>query len=539
MISAEYRLLGKSTVAGALFAENLNLWLENGYFDERVWQKPLRHLWSLAVEEQFYIAFPLTLLVLIRATRRVTACLAGIALVSFILNVHAVDDQTVAVFLSPLTRAWEFLVGCLIAALPRGWMERRRHLPDLAAAVGLGLVVYAGCAFYSAYPYPGWRAGVPVAGAALIIAAGPRAIPNHCLLAHPVMVYLGLISYPLYLWHWPALSFMHLVTELEPAPVAKAWLILGSFFAAVATYHGVEQRLRQRRTPLVTAGLIAAAAVCSVAGWLVFRGVVPTTHDDHRYDAEIARAIADWGVVGAKPLASFPVGSQRCETAGGDGPVTLYWGDSHMMQYLPRIYDLVKDRTGPARGIEMFAAKGTPPPAADLLVLARDHRVDAVVLAAFWDQYFTSDPGHHAEDGTSPELTGPQKEAVRADFERLVAELTRAGKAVSIVLDTPYDLNLDPRHVFGDGRLRAEGVREATVLAREGESRTFLIAVAARHQAQVIDPLKFLLHGSVCPAITDDGHAIFIDYNHLSATFVREHVRYLDATVDGPAASPP
>ena len=185
----EYADLGLNAAAGAAFVSNLALWAQSGYFAAAAELKPLLHLWSLGVEEQFYFAWPLTLVFLFARTKRPWIAVAGIALLSFALNIYCVSPRPDAAFYSPLTRLWELLIGGLLAyraerirsgatpsQAPRGSLVPGASRNG-ASLLGLVLVAVAAMAFDGSQTFPGWRAAVPVVGTALCIAADGRESP--------------------------------------------------------------------------------------------------------------------------------------------------------------------------------------------------------------------------------------------------------------------------------------------------------------------------------------------------------------------------
>ncbi len=256
----EYADLGWNAAAGAAFVSNLALWAQSGYFAAAAELKPLLHLWSLGVEEQFYFAWPLTLVFLFARTKRPWIAVAGIALLSFALNIYWVSPRPDAAFYSPLTRLWELLIGGLLAY--RAERIRSGATPSRAppgslvpgasrnavSLLGLVLVAVAAMAFDGSQPFPGWRAAVPVVGTALCIAAGREAWINRVVLAHPVPVFFGLISYPLYLWHWPTLALIPILDIAWSASQERALKLLAlgvAVIAAYLTYRWVERPIRR------------------------------------------------------------------------------------------------------------------------------------------------------------------------------------------------------------------------------------------------------------------------------------------------------
>ena len=212
LLPTEFLSLGKHTMAAAAFAANILNYFEAGYFDAPASSKPLLHIWSLGVEEQFYFVFPALLLLAwrFRATTKVFALL-GIA--SFALNIALVRNHPSFTFYLPFTRFWEFIAGALFAfsGLQNGKAVRpvlsavsAPQYRDFCAGTGM-LLIAAGLVFASEASFPGWWALLPVVGSFFIIGAGPQAWLNRHVLAKPGPVFIGLISYPLYLWHWPLL----------------------------------------------------------------------------------------------------------------------------------------------------------------------------------------------------------------------------------------------------------------------------------------------------------------------------------------------
>ena len=269
LFDLEFRSLGKHIAAGASFASNLLLWAEAGYFDTASELKPLVHLWSLGVEEQFYLLWPLVLWGTYRLSRRSSVSLivvtSGILVTSFILSVMSV--HTVGGYYSPINRFWELLIGALLALMSFGrsapLLENigRLRLHALSI-VGLALMIVPMFTLSGASAFPGWNALAPTVGSALLIATGPSTFVGRQLLSRELMVYLGLISYPLYLWHWPLLVFARILNSGTPSAGLRLGVVLLSLVLAHGTYRYIERPVRNhpRRTStaLVLASSIAA-----------------------------------------------------------------------------------------------------------------------------------------------------------------------------------------------------------------------------------------------------------------------------------------
>lgn len=269
LLPDELKQLGKHMLGGAGFTSNLVLWNEVGYFDTAAETKPLLHLWSLGIEEQFYIFWPAILLFAHWRRLRLLTVMLVLGAASFALNVAGLEDYPSATFYSPASRGWELLAG---AALAWAGMRQPQWLPaggrtqNAVSVAGLALVLGGMIGIAKGAHFPGWLALLPVGGAVLLIGAGPDAWINRHLLGNRVLVWIGLISYPLYLWHWPLLSYAQIIEAKTPAPELRAQLVLLSFVLAALTYWLVERPLRgggARRTKvaLLWALLLAVAGV--------------------------------------------------------------------------------------------------------------------------------------------------------------------------------------------------------------------------------------------------------------------------------------
>ncbi len=248
LLPAEYAQLGKHLGGASLFVSNLVLFRETGYFDQASATKPLLHLWSLGVEEQFYILWPLLLAGAWALGRYVLGLVLVLFAGSLLANLLLTAPYPEMSFFLPFCRFWELMAGGLLAwAQAHGMLQRnRRHALSL---LGLGLILTACITYRSTDIFPGWRALLPVGGAVALIAAGSEAWVNRHLLSARPMVWVGLISYPLYLWHWPLLSYARILLSGEPPLAVRLGAVVAAFGLAWLTYHCIEQPVRRRATP--------------------------------------------------------------------------------------------------------------------------------------------------------------------------------------------------------------------------------------------------------------------------------------------------
>lgn len=251
LMPSDVKELSKSAMAVLVFASNIFFWRQSDYFDTATELKPLLHTWSLGVEEQFYVLFPIFLMLAWRLGRkRIVVLLTIVALLSLALAEYAVSRKPVATFFLLPTRGWELAMGSLIAYYLKG--KEQDHFPlalyQILSFAGLGLIAYSLLAFTKETPFPGLSALIPTVGAGLIIIfALPGTLVGRLLVSR-VLVGVGLVSYSAYLWHQPLLAFARHRSFTEPNDAVKALLIVLMFGLAYLTWRYVEQPFRQRNT---------------------------------------------------------------------------------------------------------------------------------------------------------------------------------------------------------------------------------------------------------------------------------------------------
>jgi len=242
----ELKQLGDHVSRAALFLSNFILWYETGYFDNAAETKPLLHLWSLGIEEQFYIVWPLMAWLLWRLKDKKTTAIAILITISFAWNMWQSERDLTHDFYSPLTRFWELLAGAILASTAHtiqnnsSWQSHANYRATIGAILLLFSVGYVDASM----KFPGVWACVPVVGAFFLISANTSAWVNRTVLATPVLVWIGAISYPLYLWHWPILSFTRIVEGGTPKLEMRIIGVLASFLLAWLTFVCIERPIR-------------------------------------------------------------------------------------------------------------------------------------------------------------------------------------------------------------------------------------------------------------------------------------------------------
>lgn len=354
----DYSRLGRHAAAGAAFVSNVAFWREASYFDVAANLKPLLHLWSLGVEEQFYLVWPIMLIAAARWKRGPLAATLAIGTVSFLLAIYTVRIDRTPAFYAPWNRFWELLAGATLACIEAdaaldAFLKRLVSTPwvsNIAATIG-ALAIAAGVWLIdSTRVFPGLWVMLPVGGTFLLIAAGSQAWVNRTLLSLRPVVFIGLISYPLYLWHWPLLSLAHILAGDIPAASLRLGLLGASVVLASLTYYFVERPIRfgrrrpstspHARRPLAVPALATVMTVIFAAGAAIVNGNGLIDRPVNRNDA--ARLIDYYDRLHKTGLAAAYRG--ECDfmdwdggertsldpscTAAGSAHTIFLWGDS-------------------------------------------------------------------------------------------------------------------------------------------------------------------------------------------------------------------
>ncbi len=559
LLQDEFRMLGKHTRAAASFMANIVFWKEAGYFDTDSELKPLLHLWSLGIEEQFYILWPLLIALAFRFNIPFFILAGLLALASFGANLALLGKDPAAAFFLPHPRFWELMLGGLLATLetrPRTPQRREDsiHQPqsnqtvwarEISALAGLALIALAVTRIDRTLSFPGWWALLPTLGAVLLIGAGPRTWTARRVLSRRPLVMLGLISYPLYLWHWPLLSFARILYIDIPPTTIRALLVAAALLAAWLTYRWVEQPISQlARTAAhgksVVRRLCATLLALFVAGLLVRGGIPPER-------LHSLRALSE-----AKVDMSYP-GDAAASVTGVAGKSILFLGDSSIMQYYPRLQLLTREHPGETLNVLMQTGAGCPPIpgmnrksrrncaediASGFARAARDD-VQTVVIGSAWrglsrqaDYYWIDDPRQTVMDLNDP----VQLDAVVARLQEALTQLRGLGKTVYVLLTPPTGRSATPA-ALGFIRLQHDPPLPVRTDPQEEQrnARAFfndrIRAMAERTGARTIDPMDWFCADGACRYTDAAGIPYFTDGLHLRAAYVRCCVTAFDRLV--------
>lgn len=556
----------KSLLATAGFISNFQFWSEAGYFDAAAATKPLLHTWSLAVEEQFYLVFPWILYGLgNRGPRTLAWGLSAMLAASLGLSIAGVVYWPVATFYLLPARFWELLLGGVLALgvvrPPSNALAR-----NVLAAAGMASIAWSVFALDASSPFPGVTALAPCLGAAAIIVAGNGGgTAVNAVLAMRLPVFAGLISYSLYLWHWPLYVFAVAMAPKDLSGTETAVLIAASVALGAFSWRYIEQPFRIRTVAGTRARLFAAAGVAIAASAVIGTAMWAGNGLPQRYSPDVRRILAAEDEAEPQEKACFGISPQRAAAGGlcriGTAhavPHFLLWGDSHADAMLPAVAAAAK-KYGKAG---LFAGHGRCPPLIGVtrpdtrecrpfddavMRIALGPGIDTVILDARW----AMDAGGAAmgiEDKGSVILTDAlSKTASPAEtyavfargLERTVKALVTTHKTVVIVGPVPeFDVLVPPalaRMKLG-GTKRQIAPARAEYLARQAAVRRVFDGIAKSYPVIFVHPDAILCPSDFCKAEVG-GRPLYRDQHHLTV-FGAELLAPLFAPVFSPGTRP-
>ena len=400
-LPADFLDFSNSLLSSATFVSNIYFWKNSGYFDTSAQLRPLLHTWSLSVEEQFYVFMPIAVYLTHRFLRaRWLLAFVPVLLASFALSAFATYTAPTANFFVLPTRAWELLLGALLvfAHLPAA----RGRIAEALALCGAALIAFAIVAYSDATPVPGVSALAPCVGAVLLIYAGTHAQTSvGRLLTLPPIVFIGKISYSLYLVHWSIIVFTRHATLREPTDLQIVLIAVASFALATFSWAVIERPFRwpKKRIPRARllfggAGAMALAALVGATGVLLHG--IPGRLSGPVQQAQIDPDTWMTGVCFLLDDQDYRAwNADRCRRTSGYGENALLWGDSFAAHYVP---GLIANADNLTANVFQYTAAGCPPVLsyysyarpncqkfnAHVLEIIPRYDIKTVVMAARW-----------------------------------------------------------------------------------------------------------------------------------------------------------
>lgn len=567
LLSREYESLGKHVAAGAAYISNFVLMSESGYFDTQAINKPLLHLWSLAIEEQFYLVWPMVLMVAVAKKVRPMNVLIFIALISFSLCVGYTARLPDVVFYTTLTRSWELLIGAALALINSQSSQSvsksifgeirvsaigARIFPQFLSFAGLAAICFSSVYFDHTDRFPYWRALVPCVGAALIIASGPTTLVSGFLSSKP-LVYIGLVSYPLYLWHWPVLFYVRVLTSNRDTFWSIALAVLISIAAAIATYIFIEKRVRKSSAKKTLSLMLFGILI--LVGFLGY-GVYQKEGFPNRYPLleQQARNVGSftWNEEGYNFSADCVVKlgqkfTQYCNLMKMDSPPTaILIGDSTANHFYHGLSVALSEKGGadnllqigkggcpPLIGVEAVRKEGAQDceqTTSDMLDYIKfNPSIDTVILTMTGATYI-NETLSAVEHGNSyqrvrsidnPLIDSPSL-ILETGLRRTLSKLSSMNRRVIVLMSAPAltfnpseCLSVRPYALIGPKRESCEISQEA-VASLNDAYRALIVKISRDFpDVEIWDPYDFICNSGVCNPVIN-GYPLYRDDLHLS-----------------------
>jgi peptidoglycan/LPS O-acetylase OafA/YrhL len=516
LLPEDFAFVGRSAGAVSVLGANFFFLKQSGYFAPGAETEPLLHTWSLAVEEQFYLLFPLLLIFLARFRKiSVLTAIVWLGLMSLTLSIagtHSRHNLSATFFLLP-TRAWELMMGAGLAALC-GRISAEGTVREVCGWLGLALIVWPVFCYSTATRFPGLAALPPCLGAALVIFSSEAKLSSAGrLLALRPVVFTGLVSYSLYLWHWPLLAFAAYMSDQQPVTAVQTGLLVAAFGLAILSWQFIEKPFRQRRVfrqrPQIFS--FAGASLLLLLGLGLLADIYKGFPD--RFPAKV---MAYANVSTHNPYLDYDkkkpwVGHlARFSTTQTNRPVdVVIWGDSHALVLTPvidtlcqrqswRDMDATHPGTPPVAGPARIKESSNEVPADFSMAVMKyiaESRPRAAVLAARWSLYTASEPF------------------------KTVRGLLALGVRVYVVKDVPFP-NYNVPHFAALAVLHGDDINRLGVTPeRHRQANQELEATfdqIAQLGATVLDPAPLFLNQDGRYRVEKDGAILYHDGEHLS-----------------------
>jgi peptidoglycan/LPS O-acetylase OafA/YrhL len=532
LIPSDLQDFSQSLAAVGVFSSNIFFWRESGYFDTAASLKPLLHTWSLAVEEQFYLLYPLLVLMAWKLGKRWTgALLAVVAVASLALAHWGAQRMPSATFFLLPTRGWELLLGALIAFY---FAERQSTGParitgEAGGVFGLSLIMLAVFAFDESTPFPSLYALVPTVGTALLILFATPQTTVGRFLGSGWLVGIGLASYSAYLWHHPLFVFARNLAPADPGPAVFLLLSVVSLVLALLSWRFVEQPFRRKgvfgRTTIFT-GAAAGSAMLIAFGLAgdSFNGFnwPRMNHDQQRVLAtaipspERARCHAD--------ADNYQSPESACEYYFADASWAMF-GDSHAVELA---HGLAEALRGEQQGVKHLTFAGCPPVYGQVIegnlcwtwtheavdYIAGNSEIRNVVVSYRMLGYLFGEPDYGLRT-PPPLLDEAASERFWKSYVDVLERFVETGKTVFLVLQAPEAPKRVEELVF---RARSHPGRIAGASRRWWDARSSFVTARLDQfpgEVTIVDPASLFCDSETC-FVVRDGVALYYDDDHMS-----------------------
>jgi peptidoglycan/LPS O-acetylase OafA/YrhL len=539
----DYQQLSKHVFSSLSFLSNMTYWQEAGYFDAASHEKWLLHTWSLSAEWQFYIFYPLVLLMISKvfpANWLRWLVLLG-TILALILSVYASYTWPSLAFYSLPTRAWEMMLGGLAFLFPVYLSSRNKTVLEWC---GLIMILYGYFTLTGNDVWPGYLALIPALGTYFVLVSAKE---RSFITGNVITQWFGKISYSLYLWHWPVVVALGYFSYTSSVSIVLG--ILFSVIAASFSYYLIEQKVYKNSTLWVTklydfVLYLAVFVVAMVFAVTVFlnKGFVSRSTEPE-IDIMAKQAESDWHYPPAN-IVREKNKIRQLKTASQ--AKTLFLGDSLIEQYYPRMEYLTSNDA--SLNETWFLTHGGCFPTAEIISYKRDcknlndvknvlsqYQFEKIVISGDWFPRFNINEWQvNIQNKLTPINTPEGRKKALSIIEQVLIKLKNSSQQVVLVLTLPTGKRYDFKEVARQS-FRHELIEFAYPKSHfEEKYQAFnkeLIRIAQKHNITLVNPLDYLCGPSECSVVDKNDEPIYKDIKHIRASYMREHVSFLDFAV--------
>lgn len=543
----DFKSLGRSAFSLAIVASNIYFWLKTGYFSPPAETKPLLHTWTLAVEEQFYLLFPFILFFITRyLTFYRNLIIFFLMITSFIIALYTVKNHQIAAFFLLPMRAWELLIGSLIALVYIKSNGRlKQNFNELMSFFGCLAIGYAIFFYNTNTLVPGWAALVPCLGTVAILAANQNKLTftGRCLSIRPLVV-VGLISYSLYLWHWPLLVFAKYIFDDILNIQQMITLLSICLIISTCSYYLIELPIRQKiifqNSKYLVAGTVFALVTIAYIGLTIDKkNGIPA-----RLSPKILIVYKE-AFYHPQSICKDIIVSKHatvCTNHSLQKPDFLLWGDSHASALLPVIEKLAAQHhltfwfysCIPVLNVyqvnenDSLASSNCYISNQEIVKLIAQRQIKNIILASFWSQFTEGrefrmegagqrDP-FYADQQTKSTSSTQAKKVFKRNFILTLNKLKELGTNVWIVKQVPAHRYWIANQLAKVLKYGGDTKKIGRPLSEYNERLLFINTVFNNlnmNNVHFLDPSAMLCDKHFCYGV-NNGHALYSDFNHLS-----------------------
>lgn len=552
----EFKSLGRHIAAASIFGSNIQLLKEVNYFAAAADTKPLLHLWSLGIEEQFYLVLPLLLIFFGRNKIRSFVLINILLVFSFVYCCYLLKFKPSDAFFRPESRFWELLIGVSLSKIEKMNIGSIPALKKYFGIAGFFLCLYGITFLKGNDPYPGVLALLPTIGAFLIIFSGSNGVLNRTLFSNSFVVFIGKISYSFYLWHWPLLSISHLFYP-ESVPKHVTFQLMALALAlSVVTYYFVEKPLKKltdKQKKYVSILSVIGLMMTFFVGRFVYKEKIRQHFVDER-TKEILQTTSQWvDFVNYKNEIYYTSFEKGALITRGRGPIKIaFVGDSHSQQYFPLVERFVeKDdkkwtvyfltRPGCSGLLNVKHKDTSKKDCHDYFKNGFDfllkEKINKIIFSSFWGAYFTNKIDAYVDiDGKKQtlEFSSPGYAEAMKGLENNLRMFASHGVETYVIPSIPFGNEFQPSAMFKRSlsypsfEVEVKPFNLEKFLGTYGHIINDIKAIAIKSHAHIIDPIKSLCGEKTCEVVDEKGLPKYVDANHFRVPYSHEQLSFLN-----------